>query len=135
MKLKESEEKSKPKTCNRQFRAIIGLVSHQRTHQYTRIYSRHNDGLSHTEVRVDSIAFRHFRCLVVLKILRHQTRFTLCQIKQLRKINNKRRNFVISIFDPKTPRIPERSMRKKQRNWKLLNRGVWEEYECKSSCF
>ena len=34
-------------TCNRQFRARIGLVSHQRTHQHTRTYSRNNDGLSH----------------------------------------------------------------------------------------
>ena len=34
-------------TCNRQFRARIGPVSHQRTHQHTRTYSRNNDGLSH----------------------------------------------------------------------------------------
>ena len=34
-------------TCNRQFRARIGLVSHQRTLQHTRIYSRNKDGLSH----------------------------------------------------------------------------------------
>ena len=34
-------------TCNRQCRARIGLVSHQRTHQHTRTYSRNNDGLSH----------------------------------------------------------------------------------------
>ena len=34
-------------TCNRQFRARIGLVSDQRTHQHGRIYSRNNDGLSH----------------------------------------------------------------------------------------
>ena len=34
-------------TCNRQFRVRIGLVSHQRTHQNTRTYSRNNDGLSH----------------------------------------------------------------------------------------
>ena len=34
-------------TCNRQFRARIGLVSHKRTHQHTRTYSRNNDGLSH----------------------------------------------------------------------------------------
>ena len=34
-------------TCNRQFRARIGLVSHQRSHQHTRIYLRNNDGLSH----------------------------------------------------------------------------------------
>ena len=34
-------------TCNRQFRARIGLVSHQRTHQHTRTYPRNNDGLSH----------------------------------------------------------------------------------------
>ena len=34
-------------TCNRQFKARIGLVSHQRTHQHTRTYSRNNDGLSH----------------------------------------------------------------------------------------
>ena len=27
--------------------ARIGLVSHQRTHQHTRTYSRNNDGLSH----------------------------------------------------------------------------------------
>ena len=27
-------------TCNRQFRARIGLVSYKRTHQYTRTYSR-----------------------------------------------------------------------------------------------
>ena len=33
-------------TCNRQFRARIDLVSHQRTHQHTRTYSRSNDGLS-----------------------------------------------------------------------------------------
>ena len=33
-------------TCNRQFRARIGLVSHQRTHQDTRPYLR-NNGLSH----------------------------------------------------------------------------------------
>ena len=34
-------------TCNRQFRARIGLVSHLRTHQHTRTYSRNIDGLSH----------------------------------------------------------------------------------------
>ena len=34
-------------TCNRQFSARIGLVSHQRSHQHTRTYSRNNDGLSH----------------------------------------------------------------------------------------
>ena len=34
-------------TCNRQLRARIRLVSHQRTHQHTRIYSRNNDGLFH----------------------------------------------------------------------------------------
>ena len=34
-------------TCNRQFRARIGLVSHQRTQQHTLTYSRNNDGLSH----------------------------------------------------------------------------------------
>ena len=34
-------------TCNRQFRARIGQVSHQRTHQHIRTYSRNNDGLSH----------------------------------------------------------------------------------------
>ena len=34
-------------TCNQQFRAKIGIVSHQRTHQHTRTYSRNNDGLSH----------------------------------------------------------------------------------------
>ena len=34
-------------TCNRQFRARISLLSHQRTHQHTRTYSRNNDGLSH----------------------------------------------------------------------------------------
>ena len=34
-------------TCNRQFGARIGLVSHQRTHQLTRTYLRNNDGLSH----------------------------------------------------------------------------------------
>ena len=34
-------------TCNRQFRARIGLASYQRTHQHTRTYSRNNDGLSH----------------------------------------------------------------------------------------
>ena len=33
--------------CNRQFRARIGLVSHQRTHQHTRTYLRINDGISH----------------------------------------------------------------------------------------
>ena len=34
-------------TCNRQFRTRIGIVSHQRTLQHTRTYSRNNDGLSH----------------------------------------------------------------------------------------
>ena len=34
-------------TCNPQFRARIGLVSHQRTNQHTQTYSRNNDGLSH----------------------------------------------------------------------------------------
>ena len=34
-------------TCNRQFRARIGLVSHQTVHQRTRTYSRNNDGLIH----------------------------------------------------------------------------------------
>ena len=34
-------------TCNRQFRARIGTVSHQRTHQRTRTYSRNNDRLSY----------------------------------------------------------------------------------------
>ena len=61
VKLRESAENVKPitngspadamtlacSTCNRQFRARIGLVSHQRTHQHTRTYARNNDGLSH----------------------------------------------------------------------------------------
>ena len=64
VKLRESEENVKPitngppagaialtcSTCNRQFRARIGLISlisHQRTHQHTRTYSRNNDSLSH----------------------------------------------------------------------------------------
>ena len=34
-------------TCNRQYRARIGLVGHQRTHQHTRTHTRNNDGLSH----------------------------------------------------------------------------------------
>ena len=34
-------------SCNRQFRARIGLGRHQRTHQHTQTYSRNNDGLSH----------------------------------------------------------------------------------------
>ena len=60
VKLKERERKANTNgppadsmtltcsTCNRQFRARIGLVSHQRTHQHTRTYSRNNDGLSHS---------------------------------------------------------------------------------------
>ena len=34
-------------TCNRQFRARIGQVSHHKTDQHIRIYSRNNDDLSH----------------------------------------------------------------------------------------
>ena len=38
-------------TSNRQIRARIGLVSHQRTHQQTRTISRNNDVLSHSSER------------------------------------------------------------------------------------
>ena len=34
-------------TCNRQFRARIGLVNNQRTHQHIRSYSRNTDGICH----------------------------------------------------------------------------------------
>ena len=56
VKLKESAENARPtadsmtltcSTYNRQFRARIGLASHQRTHQHTRTYSIHNAGLSY----------------------------------------------------------------------------------------